>query len=1358
MPSCPRFAASVAVVAALLLPAAVPRADDPARPGDEQRPVSIRIRWGGGTPRAWSGRIALFDKTPAAGPGPTADAAPVPFSWKTLGTEPDAAATAHDDAGGIAVHQPRPLAGDGIELTVADWQRARLSVGLGPGPTGETAAALDLPLSEILAAPVQRQLDADGNRLTVETAPGDALRVTLTPGPNATGRPADTAVRRPGDVLRFRVDPLLAIKPGEGQFELRLRLTGPQDEKPIDGQTAPLTPRTAAPAGGPFASGRVPVEFNGVDFELSLPEAEGVYEITLEAVERGGLRWTRPLATRTLQVVALADAAAERPATAEWTIVYELDPGSPKLHERLRRLPGRGLPSVPVPTIPLPAMPLPSLSRARVPLPRLPEMTGLPEVPIPSVSAMVPRLSGLLATGHSLVVPHALGPMLRLPAAPRPTEPSWEGIVIAGAQPGRPHVVEIDHPRLQRATVVAGVLEPDATATMTELRHAGGFAVIPPPDLRTDSLDTHRFVFWPTTRNPLVVIANPSGDHPALVGRVRILAGPEHLPPAARPTPAPLATSAPGRASFAVFDAPDLHRLHGGAGRVAATGGRPFADWTTHLTGIRHSAEALAAGGLAGGVITVYADGAAIWPSRLTRQAARWDPAAVGEAGLDPLPKDVLGAVATIYGREGLKVVPAFAFNAAIPALEAELVGDTATGITCLGGDGRPRRIPGGLHYNILDPRVQAAVEQVVAEAAERLAGGSAIAGLALMLPHDGWLHLPGVAWGLDDVTFGRFSQTIGGSHVATGPERFAERARLVEGPLRQEWLAWRTGELTGFYARLTARVAAIDPRWPVYLVPTTLVAAGEIAERFQPSLDEGTAAPDLLREIGLVAGLPAAAGDRLVFMAPHVHAPGTGLRNMATVAEASRALALAETGALPVRRGAVIVTRPLPVDLSDVASQGPFGTATPPGPCGITFVTDDEAGDRGLAETLVAADAEVVFDMRTAVTLPDQVLAARHSFESLPAGPMKLATGLPAPVVVRTAAAGGMTRIAVVNAGPAAAVAVLKLGGPVSAAIDATDGAALPLGSGPSVAVPLPAWGLRSLVIDGGVGVDGVTVAYDDAVRADVARRIERLRQRLAVLEAPAPLDVLDNPGFELGIGEAAAGEPAVTGWELMEPRRGSLELVAGLRSPEQAVAGGPGRGLSFASRNGLSTLRSNPFPPPTTGRISVAAWLRIAPDDPQPPLRIAIEAVESGREYYRFAAVGGLTGGRALTTEWSLFVLQVDDLPSAAIESLRVRFDLLGPGGVHIDDVRVFDLAFDAAQRGRLAKRIAALSHRFSQGDVGAALAGLDGHWPEFLETFVTDEKLAAVARRAPEPASPTPPAEPRQGMVDRLRGWWQ
>ncbi|MFM7138091.1 MAG: hypothetical protein ACKO1M_13635, partial [Planctomycetota bacterium] len=1043
-----------------------------------------------------------------------------------------------------------------------------------------------------------------------------------------------------------------------------------------------------------------------------------------------------------------------------WAAAYELDPGSPKLHERLRRLPGRGLPAVPMPTIPLPAMPLPSLSRARVPLPRLPEMTGLPEVPIPNVSAMVPRLSGLLATGHSLVVPHPLGPMLRLPPAPHAGEPSWEGIVIAGAQPGQPHVVEIDHPRLQRATVVACVLEPDATATATEVRHAGGFETLPPADLRTDSLGTHRFVFWPTTRNPLVVIANPSSDGPALVGRVRVLAGPPRLPPAQRTTPAPLAGSQAGRSTFAVFATPELHRLHGGPGRVAATGGRPFADWTTHLTGIRHSADALEARGLAGGVVTVYADGAAAWPSQLTRQATRWDPAASGDAGLDPSSKDVLTAVATVYGRRGLSVVPALAFNAAIPELEAELAGDAAAGIACLGADGRPRRIPGGIHYNVLDPRVQAAVERIVVEAAERLAGGPAVAGLALVLPHDGWLHLPGVTWGLDDATFGRFAASIGGSHADIGPERFAERARLVAGPLREEWLAWRTGVIAAFYGRLTARVATIDARWPVYLVPTTLAAAGEIAERFRPGLDEPAGVPDLLREIGLVTGLPAGGGS-LVFMAPHIRAPGASLRDRSAVAAASRALATSQAGAGGGRRGAVIVTRPLSVDLSAVAPHGPSGAANPPGPCDVTIVGADPDGDRGLAETLVAGDAEVVFDMRAVVSLPAHLPAARSSYESLPAGPMHLVGGLPAPLAVRTAATEGMTRIAVVNAGPAAARAVLTLGGSVSAAIDATDGSTLPLATGQVVTVPLPAWGVRSLVIDGGGGVDAVAVAYDDAIRADVARRIERLRQRLAVLEAPAPLDVLDNPGFELGLAQATTGTPAITGWELVEPRRGSLELVAGRRGPDEGRGAGPSRGLAFASRNGLSTLRSNPFPPPGAGRISVAAWLRILPGEPQPPLRIAIEAVEAGREYYRFAAVGGLTGGRPLTAEWSLFVLQVDDLPSAAIDSLRVRFDLLGPGGVQIDDVRVFDLAFDASQRGRLAKRIAAISHRFNQGDVGTALVGLDGHWPKFLETFVSDERLAAVANQAPEPGPQGKPVEPepsRQGMVDRLRGWWQ
>jgi hypothetical protein len=254
----------------------------------------------------------------------------------------------------------------------------------------------------------------------------------------------------------------------------------------------------------------------------------------------------------------------------------------------------------------------------------------------------------------------------------------------------------------------------------------------------------------------------------------------------------------------------------------------------------------------------------------------------------------------------------------------------------------------------------------------------------------------------------------------------------------------------------------------------------------------------------------------------------------------------------------------------------------------------------------------------------------------------------------------------------------------------------------------------------------------------------------------------VLDNPGFEVGsepLGAAFAdrGRAAgVTGWELVEQRRGALEIVPGMPAP--GAAGTPGRGLAFSSVNGLASLHSNPFPPPAAGRLSVAVWLRVEDGAPQPPLRIALEGLHDDREYYRFAAVGGLAGGRALTTEWAQFVLPVDDLPTAGLESLRVRFDLLGPGRVLIDDVRVLDLAFEESQRVQLSRLIARFEQSLATRDIGGCVVGLDGHWPRFLTEFVSD---AAVARMAavPVPAA-APPAKPAApaGMLDRVRGWWQ
>jgi hypothetical protein len=93
---------------------------------------------------------------------------------------------------------------------------------------------------------------------------------------------------------------------------------------------------------------------------------------------------------------------------------------------------------------------------------------------------------------------------------------------------------------------------------------------------------------------------------------------------------------------------------------------------------------------------------------------------------------------------------------------------------------------------------VQGVVEGFVSELVDRLREAPAVDGVALVLSHDGWLHCPGVAAGLDDATFARFVADAGPDveplarpALGTGDGgRFAARAALVEGPLRDRWLA----------------------------------------------------------------------------------------------------------------------------------------------------------------------------------------------------------------------------------------------------------------------------------------------------------------------------------------------------------------------------------------------------------------------------------------------------------------------------------------------------------------------------------------------------------------------------------------
>ena len=194
------------------------------------------------------------------------------------------------------------------------------------------------------------------------------------------------------------------------------------------------------------------------------------------------------------------------------------------------------------------------------------------------------------------------------------------------------------------------------------------------------------------------------------------------------------------------------------------------------------------------------------------------------------------------------------------------------------------------------------------------------------------------------------------------------------------------------------------------------------------------------------------------------------------------------------------------------------------------------------------------------------------------------------------------------------------------------------------------------------------------------------------AALRNPPPLDVVANPGFE----RPAGGDGPIPDWAITHCNQASIQL-------DKSEKHGGQQSVKLASTGPVACLVSRPFAAPATGRLSMSVWLRVADAARQPPLRLAMEGKLHGRDYYRYAPVGLPPGpgqpSVPLLPKWGQYIFQVDDLPLEGLTSLRVRFDLMGPGEVWVDDVQVFGLAFSRSEMVELSKLIALADVKLQQ-----------------------------------------------------------
>jgi hypothetical protein len=190
------------------------------------------------------------------------------------------------------------------------------------------------------------------------------------------------------------------------------------------------------------------------------------------------------------------------------------------------------------------------------------------------------------------------------------------------------------------------------------------------------------------------------------------------------------------------------------------------------------------------------------------------------------------------------------------------------------------------------------------------------------------------------------------------------------------------------------------------------------------------------------------------------------------------------------------------------------------------------------------------------------------------------------------------------------------------------------------------------------------------------------------------------------------------------------------------------------------VASLVSEWFDVPRTGRLAIVFASRIEDKENQPPLWVGIETREPGgddpsQRFQKWMSLGAPPAVVPLNDRGGKFIVPFDSIGSGAGSEIRIRFDLMAPGRVHVDDVQLFHLRFSPNEQVALTRIVALASALLREERLADCARLLDGYWPRFLFNHVPPDGGLAAQRDGqqhhPEPASEKPESP---GVLDRLK----
>ena len=1210
----------------------------------------------------------------------------------------EAAAIAQDTPERILIRPAVPRTYEGVQFSVTGRPDTLIRVTLTSDREPQHVRTLEIRLSDLQSGYRGESLDKTGNRILIRRAPGDTLRLELD---------RETLIFDTGETWELPIRPY-AITADEGlPLQLAVELHRARSDQALwsESQSVHLDTRGIATSVTPF---RIP-----------LPSDEGVYELHIRlkpARLRDTLVRSKPLAERKVQFVVLKPTAQR--ATAE----------------------GKDSPSA-TPDFDAVWKPVESWHPTRT------NWTDWLSQ-IPTVPWLMPSFARKpLGNDRASVRDSAGGTWTELSPG------GWQALPLPVDRVGRPHILEVEFPQDLVQSLGIRIVEPDAAGRVMNTGLDSGIQVPWEATLEGARRNVHRLVFWPKSRNPLVVLVNHDPHRIARFGQIRVLAGPDHLPavPRGRIPEKP-------RLAAAYFHKPFWPAVFSATQQLDPATGRSLDDWQTFYEAGTRLVEYLRHTGYNGAVVCVASEGSTLYPSRYLEPTPKFDSGIYFTDGRDPRRKDVVELLMRLFERESLTLIPAIELSGALPEIEALRRRGVATGI--LLNDGR--RVWPGFHgswkeqmppYNPLDDRVQEAIEHVFRELAERYDGHASFGGVAWLAGGRGIGLFPDAAWGRDAVTWQKFQAQWSQDHAeADNLPRTSET----------DWLQWRSRELLSLHRRLQRVIARNARNARLWLLTPDLFAEDAVRQALRPDLLRTTDFRQQLLRFGLEPERYRNEEKIVLVQSRRVPPPFTPAQFSLAYQQRTPAWQTLFQGYQA--SGLLFFHEPIWRALPGFDRQSPFGKESTQLTVLSHLVPPGRFARARFVEALAEQDVHFLLDGGWELAMGGEEALRRfwHVWRQLPAEsfrtvPASSDGATRAATVLRVAQRADDTYLYLAHAAPWPATVTVQLQFPPTASVETLGDHTLPEANGSGNTrvwkVELEPFDLAALRIDSGsVRVVSWKTETPPDWGSRVAEAIRTLRAQANRLRAPEPMTVLANASFEQDGTE-------IPGWIVA---RGP-----GIRiRTDDTVSYDGKRSLHIRSSGNIAWVRSQSLPAPTTGRVFVVARLRTSDPAKQPPLRIAIDGRRNGVPYYRSARVGaGDAKTPKIAADWGNqpFLLPITDLPTGGWQDFRIGFDLMGEGEVWIDDVKIYDVYFLVKERQELMLRIAVHESLAARGRWSDCYHFLTGYWPQLLLSQL-DAPPALVAHRtdpvAPQPAPKDPkPPEPKSSpsILERIKPKW-